>query len=83
MFKELAISGSNSKLPIFSDAIPTAVRYRYVRKSDEVVEAKRPEKTRHALYLNTIAQTVLRHLYDIFYADKQETGLHPVRLTPA
>jgi len=59
-------------LPIFSDAIPTAERYRYVRKSDEVVEAKRPEKIRHALYLNTIAQTVLRHLYDIFYADKQE-----------
>ena len=59
-------------LPLFSDAIPTAERYRYVRKSDEIAEAKRPEKTRQALYSNAIAQTVLRHLYDIFYADKQE-----------
>ena len=29
-------------------------------------------KTRQALYSNTIAQTVLGLVYDIFYADKQE-----------
>ena len=59
-------------LPLFSDAVPTAEKYRYVRKSDEVVEAKKSEKIRQSLYSNTIAQTVLRHLYDIFYGDKQE-----------
>jgi restriction system protein len=59
-------------LPLFSDAIPTAEKYRYVRRTNDVVEAKRSERARHSLYSSIIAQTALRHLYDIFHADKQE-----------
>jgi restriction system protein len=58
-------------LPSLADTVPSADRFRYVQKSDEIVEQKRPEKLRHAIYTNVIAQSVLRSLYDIFHGDKQ------------
>jgi restriction system protein len=60
------------ELPTLADAIPTTEKFRYVKKTDEVVEVSRPEKPRHAFYSNVLAQAVLRCLYDIFHSDKQE-----------
>ncbi len=60
------------ELPTLADAIPTVEKFRYVRKTDEIVETKRSEKLRHAMYSNVIAQAVLGCLHDLFQADKQE-----------
>ncbi len=60
------------ELPTLADAVPTAEKFRYIRKADEIVEGKRPEKLRHALYSNIIAQAVLRCLYDVFHSDQQQ-----------
>jgi restriction system protein len=60
------------ELPAFADAVPNIEKYRYIRKTDEIVEVKRNEKLRHAIYSNVIAQAVIRCLYDIFHADRQE-----------
>jgi restriction system protein len=59
------------ELPAFSEAVPVVEKFRYVKKTDEIIEAKRNEKLRHAIYSNVIAQAVLRCLYDVFHADKQ------------
>jgi restriction system protein len=59
------------ELPTLSDIIPTAEKFRYVRKSDEIIATALNEKVRHVLYSNVIAQAVLRCLYDVFQADKQ------------
>lgn len=60
------------ELPTIDDAISKVEKFRYVRKTNEIVEARKQDKTRHSLYANVIAQATLRCLYDIFYADKQE-----------
>lgn len=61
------------ELPTFADTAPTADKFRYIRKTDEIVEVKRSEKQRYTIYSGAIARGVLRCLYDIFYADSQET----------
>ncbi len=58
--------------PAFADAVPNIEKYRYIRKTDEIIEVKRSEKLRHAIYSDVIAQAVIRCLYDIFHADRQE-----------
>jgi restriction system protein len=60
------------ELPPIATAIPSAEKYRYVKKTDELVEVKRSEKSRHSLYAALIAQTVLRCLYEICTADTQQ-----------
>lgn len=60
------------ELPTFADAVPLAEKFRYVKKTDEIVEVKRSEKIRHAMYSAAIAQVVLRCLFDIFRGDSQE-----------
>ncbi len=59
------------ELPSLEEAIPTTEKFRYVKKTNEIVETRRPEKSRHALYSSVVAQSVLRCLYDVFYGDKQ------------
>jgi restriction system protein len=59
------------ELPTIDDAVPAADKFRYVKKTNEVLESKRSEKSRHLIYSNAISQAVLRCLYDIFYGDKQ------------
>jgi restriction system protein len=59
------------ELPTLSDIIPTTEKFRYVKKSDEIVGTALSEKVRHAIYSNVIAQAVLRCLYDVLNADKQ------------
>jgi restriction system protein len=60
------------ELPTFVDAVPVTEKFRYIKKTDEIVEVKRSEKMRHAMYSRAIAQAVLRCLYDIFRGDSQE-----------
>lgn len=60
------------ELPTFADAVPTAEKFRYIRKTDEIVEVRRSDKMRHAIYAGAIAQSVLRCLYDVFHSDAQE-----------
>ncbi len=61
------------ELPTLANAVPAVEKYRYVRKTDGIIEVKRSEKQRHALYASAIARSVLGCLYDIFYSDSQET----------
>jgi restriction system protein len=59
------------ELPTLSDIVPTAEKFRYVKKTDEIVATSLSEKVRHGLYSNVIAQAVLRCIYDVLHADKQ------------
>jgi restriction system protein len=59
------------ELPTLEDGIPGVEKFRYVKKTDEIIESQRPSKARHTLYSNAIAQAVLRCLFDIFYGDTQ------------
>ncbi|MBN4096084.1 restriction endonuclease [Methylobacterium sp. OT2] len=61
------------EIPAMDEVIPTVERYRYVRTNDEIVETKRTEKTRQALYAQVLAQTALRLLHEIF--DSDEAGV--------
>ena len=58
--------------PNIDDIIPSAARYKYVKASDQIVEAKRSVKERHALYSSVIAQLALRHLHETFRGDREE-----------
>jgi restriction system protein len=58
------------QLPTIEDVIPHVEKYKYVKTTDEVLEIKKSERTRQALYANVIAQTALRCLYEVFAADK-------------
>ncbi|APT35094.1 hypothetical protein MCBMB27_05803 (plasmid) [Methylobacterium phyllosphaerae] len=58
------------EIPAMDDAIPTVEKYRYVRSNDEIVETKRSEKTRQALYAQVLAQTALRLLHEAFDSDE-------------
>jgi len=62
------------ELPTFADAVPTAEKVRYAKKTDEIVNAKRSDKARHTIYSNAIAQAVIRCLYDIFHSDTHEVA---------
>jgi restriction system protein len=57
------------ELPTLDKAVPTQERFRYVKKTDEIVEVKRSEKSRQELYSSAMAQAVLRCLYEVFRAD--------------
>ncbi len=59
-------------MPTIDDAISEVEKLRYVKKTNEIVETRKQDKTRHSLYASVIAQAALRCLYDIFYGDKQE-----------
>lgn len=52
-----------------ADIVPTVTAYRYVRASDEISSAKRPEPQRRSLYSSVVAQVTLRTVHEIFGAD--------------
>jgi restriction system protein len=56
-------------LPLLDDVIPTAKGFAYVKASDTVNEAARPEKQRRSLYASVVAQTTLRCLREMFATD--------------
>jgi restriction system protein len=64
--KQLAIE---FELPTLDKAVPPQEKYRYVKKTDEIVEVKRSEKSRQEIYSTSMAQAVLRCLYEVFRAD--------------
>ncbi|MFG2143817.1 restriction endonuclease [Streptomyces sp. NPDC048696] len=57
------------ELPAF-DVVPAAKSVRYVASSDEEREAARPAAQRRALYRDTLAQSVLLVVRDLFAADE-------------
>jgi restriction system protein len=56
-------------LPALSDVIPPVRGYKYIKTSDSVTEAARPESQCRSLYATVVAQTVLRSLNEVFHAD--------------
>ncbi|MCJ2059817.1 restriction endonuclease [Methylobacterium sp. J-048] len=60
------------EIPAIDEVVPTVEKYRYVRSNDEIVETKRSEKTRQALYVQTLAQTALRLLHEVFDSDEAQ-----------
>jgi len=58
------------ELPKMDAVIPTAKGFTYVKVSDSVNEAARPEKHRRSLYASVVAQTALRCLREVFVADR-------------
>lgn len=61
------------EIPAMDEVVPTVEKYRYVRTNDEIVETKRSEKTRQALYAQVLAQTALRLLHEVY--DSDEAGV--------
>jgi restriction system protein len=57
------------ELPTLDKAVPTQQKFRYIKKTDEIVEVQRSEKSRQELYSDAMAQAVLRCLYEVFCAD--------------
>lgn len=60
------------EIPPIDEAIPTVEKYRYVKSSDDIVETKRTEKSRQALYASVLAQTALRFLHEVFASDAEQ-----------
>ena len=57
------------RAPTIADVVPTIDVYKYVKAKDEIVESKKPEKARQALYSTAIAQLALRTLHELFSTD--------------
>jgi restriction system protein len=68
-------------LPTLSEIVPEDERFRYNKAADEVTSTKRSARSKHALYSNAVAATVLRCLHEIFQAD--EGGLVDVAVINA
>jgi restriction system protein len=60
------------ELPTISDAIPSVEKYRYVKKTNEIVEAPRSDKSRNSIYIDLISQIVIRCLYELCRADTHQ-----------
>ncbi|MEI9901007.1 MAG: restriction endonuclease [Hyphomicrobium sp.] len=58
------------ELPTIDAIVPAVERYKYVKSKDEIVETKKPLKARQDLYSSVIAQTVLRHVHEVFKSDR-------------
>lgn len=58
------------EIPSIDEAVPVVEKYRYVKSNDEIVEAKRSEKSRQAIYASVLAQTALRLLHEVFSSDR-------------
>jgi restriction system protein len=57
------------QLPSLNEAIPTTEKFRYIKVSDEIIEARRNERQRQAFYANVISQVSLKSIFEIFAAD--------------
>ncbi len=62
------------ELPTISDAIPDAEKYRYVKKTNDIVETPRSEKSKSALYIDLISQIAIRCLYELCIADTHQVA---------
>jgi restriction system protein len=51
------------------DVVPHVERYRFVKTDGEVTQTIRSAKARSAIYVDLIAQTVLRSLYEVYHFD--------------
>jgi restriction system protein len=59
------------ELPTIATAVPSAEKYRYIKKTNEILETPKSEKSRNAIYISLIAQIVIRSLYEIGISDSQ------------
>jgi restriction system protein len=62
------------ELPTIAEAVPAAEKYRYVKKTNEIVETPRSDKSKNALYIDLISQIVLRCLYELCIADTHQVA---------
>lgn len=62
------------ELPTIADAIPTVEKYRYIKKTNEITQSLRTEKSRSALYVDLISQIVVRSIYELCMADTQSAA---------
>jgi len=60
------------RLPTINAIVPKIERYKYIKSTDQIAETKKTEKSRQAIYIDAISQTVLRCLYESFRADPSE-----------
>jgi restriction system protein len=65
------------QLPTIEDVIPSIEKYKYIKSTDEIAETKKSDRQRQSLYVEVVAQTVLRCLNEVFTAD----ALHQVDVT--
>ena len=56
-------------LPEYDEIVPTMKSIKYIKTTDSFTESIRPESQRRTIYADTIAQTTLRSLYEIFASD--------------
>lgn len=56
-------------LPEYDEIVPTMKSVKYIKTTDSFAESVRPESQRRTMYADTIAQTTLRSLYEIFASD--------------
>jgi restriction system protein len=77
------------ELPTIDSSIPAQEKFRYVKKTNEIFEVRRSDKSRQQIYSNAMAQAVLRSLYEVFRADKHGAvdtivlNAHVVTLDPS
>lgn len=57
------------EIPSIEDTIPSVEKFRYVKSNDQIVETRRSEKSRNALYSSVLAQIALRLLHEIYSSD--------------
>ena len=62
----------DTDLPALDSLIPTAEHFRYNKSSNTIVETKKSEKKRQALYSVVVGQCVLRRLYEVFNSDRDQ-----------
>jgi restriction system protein len=59
------------RIPTLDEVVPTADKYKYSKSSDQISETKRSEIGRRDLYSRIVAQTALRTIYEVFFADHE------------
>lgn len=61
------------QLPTLDDVIPKIEKYKYIKSTKKLSSVAKPEKVRHSLYTDSIAQAVLRCIYEVYTATNSTT----------